>query len=454
MMKQTTLLLVLLLCIASTGVAARGQKSALMVPQGRLTLDEAWKAALDNYPGIQEARQRIDAARAVLKQAKSAYLPTVTAQGGIKALDVTGQPDWNPYLRVDDSYNEMSLGIRLTWLLFDGFSREANTLAAIHGVELRKERLADTRRLLLKAVATAYYQAQLAVEGMVVAKQNQEFNQILEKDARIKWQVGAAPEAEMLNFSVKALQAESDFQAAERDFKIVCAALAQLMALPEAHLPEDLYPVRITKKGGSPLETFESDYQFALAHRPDLKALDAGVLAQEQLLRAEKGNCYPDIALITGGGYMYEDDKTVKDQEEHETYVGVVASWDLYTGGLRTGKIREVNAELRALTQQRKQLLLAMGAAIRQSRDRAETAFETYERQKLTLELTQRIREHVATAYRAGALPLTRLNQAQTDLVRASGAVALTWIQYRIALVNLAAETGRINLLPDSPPSS
>jgi outer membrane protein TolC len=451
MMKQTTLFLLLVLCIAATGFA---KESALVVPQGRLTLDEAWKAALDNFPGIQEAQQRIEAARAVLKQAKSAYLPSVTAQGGGKARDVTVQPDWNPYDRIDDSFNEMSVGISLTWLLFDGFSREANTLAAIHGVELRKQRLADTRRLLLKAVSTAFYQAQLAVEAMVVAKQNQEFNQILEKDARIKWQVGAAPEAEMLNFSVKALQAESDFSAAERDFKIVCAALAQLMALPEAHLPGELYPVRVTRKVGSPLETFESDYTFALAHRPDLKALDAGVLVQEQLLRAEKGNYSPDIAFITGAGYMFQDGITVKDQEEHETYVGVVASWDLYTGGRRTGKIQEINAGVRALAQQRKQLLLSISSSIRQTRARAETAFETYERQKRTLELTQRIREHVETAYRAGALPLTRLNQAQTDLVRASGAVALTWIQYRIALVNLSAETGRIDLLPDSPPNS
>ena len=104
----------------------------------------------------------------------------------------------------------------------------------------------------------------------------------------------------MLNFSVKALQAESDFLAAKRDFKIVCAALAQLMALPEAYLPGALYPVRITKKGDFPLESFESDYRFAMANRPDLKALDAGVLAQEQLLRAQKGNYSPDIALVSG----------------------------------------------------------------------------------------------------------------------------------------------------------
>ncbi len=45
-------------------------------------------------------------------------------------------------------------------------------------------------------------------------------------------------------------------------------------------------------------------------------------------------------------------------------------------------------------------------------------------------------------AYRAGVATLTRLNEAQTDLVRASGAAAASRILYRIALVNLNAAMG------------
>jgi outer membrane protein TolC len=397
-------------------------------------------------PDILAAKKRIDEAEAVLKQARSAYLPTVSLKGGAKALDTTVQPDWNPYLRTDESFNEFGIGLELTWLLFDGFSRKANTLAATHGVERQKEAVAETRRLLFKAVATAFYKAQLAVEGMVVAGQNREFNQTLEKDSRIRWEVGTVAESEMLNFSVKALQAESDYKTAERDFKVVKTVLAQLLALPDSLLPENLYPVRISRSQQDPMLCFEKDLEFALDHRPDLKALDQGVLAMNQKLAAEKGSFYPTIALITGADYKYQENITVIDQEEHDTYVGIVASWDLYTGGRRGGRIEEIAAQIRTLDHQRKNLTLAISSAIRQSRDRADAAFEIYERQQKTLEMIKRIRDHVETAYRAGTISLTRLNEVQTDLVRASAAVAATWVDYRMALVDLMAETSRIEI--------
>ncbi len=443
-MKFVPLVCLALVCICSTVSAGADLPE---IPQGALTLDQAFKMAVDQNPDILGAKARIDAARAVVRQARSAYLPTVSLTGNVKAIDATVQPDWMPTYRLDEAYNETGVGLGLTWLIFDGFARKANALAANYGVEQRKQMLAETRRLLLRAVATAFYQAQLAVEGMVVARENQTFNQILERDARIRWEVGTVPEAEMLNFSVKALQAESDFLTAQRDFKVVKTALAQLMALPGAVLPRNLYPVRISKGQQHSPGSFDADYQFALDHRPDLKALDQGMLALDQRLRAQKGAYSPTVALVTGADYLFQDDITVTDQEEHDTYVGIFASWDLYTGGRTRGKIDEVAARIRALDHQRQGLLLSISSAIHQSRDRADTAFETYERQKKTLELTRRIRDHVETAYRAGTLPLTRLNQAQTDLVRASGAVAFTWIDYRIALVNLMAETGRINNL-------
>lgn len=443
-MKCVVVISLWLACIVSLAFA---QTDLTDIPQGSLTLEQAFTMAVASNPDILVAKQRIDEAGAVLKQARSAYLPTVSLKGSVKALDTTVQPDWNPYLRMDESFNEVGVGLELTWLLFDGFSRKANTLAAAHGVERQKEAVAETRRLLFKAVATAFYQAQLAVEGMVVARHNQEFNQTLEKDSRIRWEVGTVAESEMLNFSIKSLQAESDYKTAERDFKVVKTVLAQLLALPGSHLPKELYPVRIYRSRQNPMVGFEADLDFALDHRPDLKALDQGILAMNQKLAAQKGTFYPTVALITGADYQFQKNITVTDQEEHDTYVGIVASWDLYTGGRRGGKIEEIGAQIRTLDHQRNQLVLAISSAIRQSRDRAEAAFEIYERQQKTLEMIQKVRDHVEIAYRAGMLSLTRLNEVQTDLVRGAGAVAATWIDYRMALVDLMAETGRIDTL-------
>jgi outer membrane protein TolC len=74
----------------------------------------------------------------------------------------------------------------------------------------------------------------------------------------------------------------------------------------------------------------------------------------------------------------------------------------------------------------------------------ARVAEGTWKRNQQAADLTLRIRDHVAQAYQAGSASLTRLNEAQTDLSRASGAAAVSRIDYFQTLESLAAQTGRI----------
>lgn len=83
-----------------------------------------------------------------------------------------------------------------------------------------------------------------------------------------------------------------------------------------------------------------------------------------------------------------------------------------------------------------------MSAEIQEALDIADTAHATWKKQEKTRNLTAKIRDHVEKSYRAGVDTLTRLNEAQTDLVQASGAAATSRIEYRIAMVNLNAAMG------------
>jgi outer membrane protein len=90
------------------------------------------------------------------------------------------------------------------------------------------------------------------------------------------------------------------------------------------------------------------------------------------------------------------------------------------------------------------QLTLAIQSAIHQSIATATATRTMSDRRKRSLALTERIRDHVEKAYRAGVETLTRLNEAQTDLVRASGAEAASRINYLLALQQLDAASSRI----------
>ncbi|WP_161947637.1 TolC family protein [Malonomonas rubra] len=421
------------------------QQLDMQIPHGSLTLSHAIRMALDSSPSVKQAAIRIEAAQAVVGQARSALKPMVSANIGRRHQNSTIQPDWAPQVRFNDSFDIWTAGVEANWLLFDGFARRARILAAEYSVEASEKTRDETRRLLAEAVSGAFYQAQLAVESMLIAQQNRNFNRALEEEADIRWQTGSIPEAEKLNFAVRALQAESDYLRAEQSFKLVTVVLAELMALPDAKLPTNLYPVRseadVLKQA---VPDYDKEFTYALQQRPDLQALNASVAALQQNKKVQQGSYWPKLILNSGFDYNKYEGLKSGDQEEHDAYAGLHLSWDLYQGGSRAAKVREAEHEISALRQQKRQQILAIQSSIQQAIASAEATRSMYQRQQQSLLLTAKIREHIEKAYRAGVANLTRLNEAQTDLVRAAGAESASRINYLLSLQQLKAASGRI----------
>ncbi|SEA39209.1 Outer membrane protein TolC [Desulfuromusa kysingii] len=417
----------------------------MKIPSGNLTLSEALQLALKASPDVKQAAARIEAAQAVVDQARSAFKPMVSAHLGKSYLKSRIHPDWDPSTHFSDSYEVWTAGIEANWLLFDGFTSRARMLAAEHQAEASEKTREETRRLLAEAVSSVFYQAQLTVESMVIAQQNSNFNRILEEEADIRWQAGSIPEAEKLNFSLRALQAESDYLRAEQNFKLVTTVLAELMALPDAKLPEELYPTHSEKTVlATQIPDYTTEFSYAMQQRPDLQALDASIAALQQSKKVQQGRYWPKLILNSGFDYTKIEELKGYDQKEHDAYAGLHLTWDIYQGGSRPAKVREAEHEISALRQQKQRQVLSIQSAIRQAIASAEATLAMYQRQQQSLLLTAKIRDHVEKAYRAGVANLTRLNEAQTDLVRASGAEAASRINYLMALQQLKAVSGRI----------
>lgn len=410
-----------------------------------LTLAETRKLVLAGNPSVREALQRVSAAEAILMQAKSAYLPTITMTGSYGHIDASLHPEMDPTTRYSDSFKQGAAGMQANWLLFDGFARRARTLAADYGVQQSRDLSEETNRLLVLSATVSFRQAQLAREGVEIAERDFAFNKNLEDDARKRFEAGALPEADVHNFSIRALQAESAALQARLNYDTARAVLAELMALPEASLPESMSPIGIEFdiSGASP--QLDDELKYALAHRPDYKALKSGQLLLAQQVRAAKGELYPKVALI--GDINYTDREGYANSEQHgnyDSFVGVSASWDLFTGGRKVNTVKEVQAEMRALEEQQEALRLSIRSSLHRRIDEADTTKAIYERQEKIHELTKQVRDSVEKAYKAGAASITRLNEAQTDLTRARGAYSTAYIAYQLTLNQLDIETGRV----------
>ena len=410
-----------------------------------LTLAETRAMVLAGNPSVREAFQRVAAAEAILMQAKSAYLPTITMTGSYGHVDASLHPDINPTTRYSDSFQQGAAGMQANWLLFDGFARRARTLAADHGVRQSRELSDETSRLLILSATVSFRQAQLAREGVEIAERDFAFNKNLEDDARKRFEAGALPEADVHNFSIRALQAESTALQARLNYDTARAVLAELMALPEASLPESMSPTAIEFDVSEASPLLDEELKYALANRPDYKALKSGQLLLAQQVRVAKGELYPKVALT--GDINYTDREGYSTSEQHgnyDSFVGISASWDLFTGGRKVNAVKQVNAEMRALEEQQKALRLSIRSSLRRRIDEADATKEVYERQEKIHELTKQVRDSVEKAYKAGAESITRLNEAQTDLTRARGAYSTAYIAYQLTLNQLDIETGRV----------
>ncbi|VGO12899.1 hypothetical protein PDESU_01453 [Pontiella desulfatans] len=419
--------------------------SMLLAQTNGLSLAEVRSMVLAANPSVRESLQRIAAAEAVLKQVRSAYLPTISMTGSYGHIDASLHPDSMPDVRFSDSFKQAAAGMQGNWLLFDGFAREARSLGAKYGVRQSKELSEETRRLLILSATVSFRQAQLARQNVAIAERDHAYNKNLEEDARKRFLAGALPEADVHNFSIRALQAESTALQARLDYAVGCTVLAELMALPEAGLPEGMRPVSIDFAAPGRVPSMDGELQYALAHRPDFKAITSGQLVLAQQVRAAKGDLMPKVAAV--GEVNYTDKEGWGNIEQHgnyDSYVGVAASWDLFAGGRKVNAVKQAQAEMRALEEQQEALRLSIRSGLRQRINEAETAKAVFERQEKIHDLSIKVRDSVEKSYKAGMASITRLNEAQTDLVRARGAYSSSYIAYRLILNELDIETGRV----------
>ena len=130
----------------------------------------------------------------------------------------------------------------MQWRLFDGLQDIHYIRAARKNLESAKHNHLDVQRVLMEQVSAAFIQAEIAKEQMRIAKSNCEFNQKLESEARIRYEVGKIPEADVLNFSLALVRAESDFLKARKDFEQACSVIALLLAIDGGQLDVNQYP--------------------------------------------------------------------------------------------------------------------------------------------------------------------------------------------------------------------
>ena len=237
-----------------------------------LTLADAQRIAIKNNPTYIAAFHAVNAARMRYLQAWGAYSPTVGASFSLgdnqswtrRPHNTSGTPSRTESITT-------STNLSVNWMLFDGLAREFNVLIYKHNFNYQKLLEDDEARTMMQAVAYAYNTVLLAIENKRIAEEDRKFQESSLRDTRLKYQAGAVPLSDVLNFEIAVNSAETDLISADYQYETAIYALAVLMGYPEGTFPKELKFPSDFKTNFTDLPSVDVYLDTALANRPDLK---------------------------------------------------------------------------------------------------------------------------------------------------------------------------------------
>ena len=420
-----------------------------------LDLEKAQHIALQDNPGIGSAQARLEQAKAALQQAMAADKPSVDTE----ASTGLGLYSENNYDSMSDStadqhYETGSLSLQVSWLLFDGHARKFQQEQARYGVRSSAAGRQNTRRLLVSAVADAFFNAQLALAAIEIAVANRSFYERQLQDAESRFEVGSGSLSDVLNMKVQLNSAENSQLTSTRDYEAARYALAALLGIADAVLPEQVKLAELDKEcdiSSDRIGTTDGDrfIKEALKARPDLAALEMQIKGAEAAVELARTDGRPAVQLV-GKIEGSTSDGLLPMDEDFGAFVGLSASWNLYSGGAVDAAVLEAHQAKREAKYAYDELRNSIASEVQQAVISLAAARKQVRLQRKTVELVEKNRKLAKSEYEAGAASLVRLNEAQRDLTATYGRLVQALISYQQARHQLLAAIGR-NLEPFFP---
>ena len=465
--------------VVACAIAASAQETPAVVD-----LDTAQAIALRDNPSLLAAEERVNQAKFRVRQAQSEWYPRldvgVTASvteladkviddqkdairrgqfsriGGvvdasmgdftsIAAGLVTIGADLRDALRAIDDTDESYRGsISATWLIFDGFGRKFRNVSARLSAQEIEAAYAETQRLLLAFVATAYYNVQLARENVAIAEADRSFNQRLLRESEARRRVGTGSLSDVLNFEIRVRSADTNALLAEQNYRISLIALAELMGLSQEETEpgfevEALYEERPNEmEAPSP----EGLIVYALAHRPDLTRADFLVDRAAANVKVQRSPYYPSLSAFASQD-AFRTRNAFFDSDEFAGTVGVSLNYNLYAGGRRKAALKEAKSFAREAELLRQDAAHQVASGVRRSVETLDNAQKALVIQRETTQYVERNLELVEREYREGQGSLVRLNEAQRDLIAQRSRLALARVALRLSWHDLRTATAQ-----------
>jgi outer membrane protein len=415
---------------AQTEAAATG-------PKLRLTQSDAEKLAIKNNPRVSIARLLALAQHQVVREARSAELPTgsaaITAEKAHDASRISAGTLTTPRL-----FEHAGAGGQFTQLLTD-FGRTGNLIASAKLQEKAENAnaLATTEDIVL-ATDQAFFDALQAQALLKVAEQNVTTRKTTDTQISELTKNKLKSTLDLSFAEVNLSQARLLLLDAQNNADSTMAALDAVLGLDRLvpyELVEDNAPLQ------APPPDVDQLLQLAFQQRPDLQALRFSQQAAVKFSHAQRDQMLPSISAAGVAGSV-----PIRPAQYYDSNwwggIGVNMEIPIFNGFLYSAQAKEAAIRAQATAEQTRDLRDRIARDLRSAWLAAHTAFrkvavadELLKEANMALRLAQ-------TRYNLGLGSIVELSQAQFQQTDAAIGDVDAQYQYRLALDALNYQTG------------
>jgi len=416
-----------------------------------VTLEECIREALQRNPDANAAAIRVEAARAVISEADSAYFPQLSVAGGYavtdnptqafmmqlnqRNLDITA-PGFDP--NDPGNTDNLRLSAELKYRIYDFGQRQMMSESAALGADAVKLQLAAVRNELIYQITRGYFSILQALDYVTVQQETiHSFEESLQV-ARDKYKAGTVIKTDILNLEVALVQAREDLIRARNSVDLAIVALNT--AIGYDFVTRESLPVPEKKVSTPPV--MEQDFN-AIDNRPELQVIQKMSQAKELLyIKAKRQNypvlnAYGSYDLDTGDLATFEGSYTV----------GLKAEWDIFTGFRNSSAARKAEAEWRAAQQDEEDVRNKIKQDLRRARIQAAESWQRLETIRKSVESASESLRITQVRYREGVAGITDLLTAQVGLTAMRTRSVAAVYDHAAAVSNLQRARGELHTL-------
>jgi len=318
-----------LLCLLIFTVAVHTQTEGLQKP---LTLNDCVAIALQQNFDILLSNASARSAAAGLTAAFGQYLPgaSINANYSRQVTNLRRQISFVGGIPVygDPLANSYSLSANLSWLVFNGFGREAQYDAAKFNVDAAEADIRSQRMFVAYQVTRAYLNVLRTRQVVETQQEALSVARALYDRVKALYDNGKAPITQLLSQETEVANQETSVVQAENNFETAKVELLVLMG-SDPSVPVEIDETSVeTNINQTDLHEFrntigseQESVRRAVLSRPDVTAARKRMEAAEASMTVARSGYFPTISA--SGGYSWSNFELTNFDTQSRTFVGL-----------------------------------------------------------------------------------------------------------------------------------